>query len=175
MDGFNYTWIPATDQGIRIFINVNFTQTGMQTIVAMDTLDGSINGLASINVVGADVKMETRKKLSVAASGDTVQFQVCWSNYSSATAYSFVITGAVPRGTVYVPEVASLALCGWNGPMEPTITMAYSTSTSTMPPALFTSLLPISTAPTNTRWLRWTIKDAYVHSSGCMCFKVVVD
>ena len=48
---------------------------------------------------------------------------------ASSFATTAIITDAVPNGTSYVPEVASLALCGWNGPYAPAVTLAYSTST----------------------------------------------
>jgi uncharacterized repeat protein (TIGR01451 family) len=176
MDAYNYTWNGCgADCGVKIFVQVIFTQVGMQTLVAMDTMDGSINGLAAVLVVAADIKLEKRKKLSVAASGDTVQFQVCWSNYSSGTGFTFVITDAVPNGTNYYPEVSSLSLCGWNGPAAPNIVMAYSIATSTTPPATFTTIAPTGTAPGTTRWLRWTVRDVYVGSSGCVCYKVEVN
>ena len=173
MDSYNYAWILA-NAGVKIFINVNFSQLGLQTLIAADTLDGSITGITGIMIVGADVKLEKRQKLSVAASGDTVQFQICWSNYSSATAYSFTITDAVPMGTTYVPELASLAMCMASGPV-PGFSMAASASTTTTPPTNFATVNPGSTAGGTTRWLRWTIRDAYVNSSGCVCFKVVVN
>jgi uncharacterized repeat protein (TIGR01451 family) len=174
MDAYNYTWTGA-ENGVKVFINVSFTLLGLQTLVANDTLDGSITGLTTIMVVGADVKLEKRKKLSVAASGDTVLFQLCWSNYSTATAFTFVITDAIPLGTTYVPETASLALCGWNGPAVPSVNFAYSIATSTTPPAAFTTQAPAGTAPGTARWLRWTIRDVYVYSSGCVCYKVQVN
>ena len=160
---------------MKIFINVSFSQLGMQSVVAIDTLDGSISGVTATLVVGADIKLEKRKKLSVAASGDSVQFQLCWANNSSATGYSFSITDAVPRGTNYVPELASAALCGWSGPGAPSIQVAWSAATSTTPPATFTTLASGSMAAANTRWLRWTIRDVYVYSSGCVCFKINVN
>jgi len=68
METYNYTWIIA-NAGVKIFINVSMTRLGLQTIVAQDTQDGSINGLGTVMVVAADVKLEKRKKLAVAASG----------------------------------------------------------------------------------------------------------
>jgi len=174
MDGYNYTWSAGTDKGVRIFVNVSFQLLGIQTIVAIDTLDGSITGVGSTMVVGADIKLEKRKKLAVAASGDTVQFQICWSNYSSATGFSFTITDAVPMGTTYVPEIASNMLCGTGAPV-PGITVWFSTATTTTPPGTFTSLPGTGSPLANTRWLRWTIRDAYVNSTGCVCFRVSVN
>jgi len=175
MDTYNYTWNGCgTNCGVRVFVNVSMTRLGLQTIIARDTLDGSITGLGTVMVVAADVKLEKRKKLTVAASGDTVQFQICWSNNSVATAFSFTITDAVPMGTSYVPEVASTMLCGSSAPV-PGITVWYSTATTTTPPGTFTSLPGTGSPLANTRWLRWTIRDVYVNSSGCVCFKVSVN
>ena len=174
MDGYNYVWVLG-DAGVKVFINVTFTSLGLQNIVAQDTLDGSITGIAAILVVAADVKLEKRKRLSVAASGDTVQFWICWSNYSSSTAYSFTITDAVPNGTTYVPELASLAVCGQNGPFDASASLAASASTTTTPPTNFATVNPGSTAGSTTRWLRWTVRDVYVNSTGCVCFKVIVN
>ena len=174
MEGYNYTWVPATDKGVKIFFNVRFFVLGMQSIIVMDTVDGSISGVAATMVVGADIKLEKRRKLTVAASGDTVQFQLCWSNFSSATGFSFTITDAVPMGTTYVPEIASTALCAGSAPV-PGVVVWYSTATSTTPPGTFTSVPGTGSPLANTRWLRWTIRDAYVNSSGCVCFKVSVN
>ena len=175
MDTTNYAWTGCgTDCGVKIFVNVQFTKIGMQTLVAMDTLDGSINGLTAIMVVAADIKLEKRRRLSVAASGDTVQFQICWSNYSNATGYSFTITDAVPNGTTYVPEMASALLCGTSAPAV-NFSVAASTSTTTAPPTNFATVNAGSSPASTTRWLRWTIRDVYVNTSGCACFKVVVN
>jgi len=175
MDSYNYAWNGCgTDCGVKIFMMVSLTVLGTQTIVAGDTLDGSITGLAATLVVGADIKLEKRKKLTVAASGDTVEFQICWSNYSSASGFSFTITDAVPMGTTYVPEIASTALCAGSTPV-PGVTVWYSTATTTTPPGTFTSVPGTGSPLGNSRWLRWTIRDAYVNSTGCVCFKVSVN
>jgi len=175
MDGYNFAWNGCgTYCGVKIFFNVVFTRLGLQTIVAQDVMDGSINGVAITLVVAADVKLEKRRKLTVAASGDTIQFQICWNNVSVATAFSFTITDAVPMGTTYVPEIASTMLC-WASVPVPGITTWYSTATSTTPPATFTSVPGTSSPLANTRWLRWTIRDVYANSSGCVCFKVSVN
>jgi len=175
MDTYNFTWNGCgTYCGVKIFFNVSLTVLGLQTIIAADTMDGSIIGIATILVVGADVKLEKRKRLTVAASGDTVQFEMCWQNISSATAFSFMITDAVPMGTTYVPQVASTMLC-WSSSPAPGLTVWYSTATTTTPPGTFTSVPGTSSPLANTRWLRWTVRDAYVNSSGCVCFKVSVN
>jgi len=175
MDTYNFTWDGCGIYcGVKVFINVVFNGKGMQTIIASDTVDGSIIGVATVLVVGADIKVEKRRKLTVAASGDTVQFQICWSNNSSATGFSFAITDAVPLGTTYVPELASNMLCGTSAPV-PGVTVWYSTATTTTPPGTFTSIPGTGSPLGNTRWLRWTIRDAYVNSSGCVCFKVSVN
>jgi uncharacterized repeat protein (TIGR01451 family) len=175
MQATDYVWVVG-DQGVKVFINVSFSKLGLQTIIAMDTLDGSITGVGSTMVVGADVKLEKRKKLTVAASGDTVQFWICWSNYSSATAYSFTITDAVPNGTTYVPELASNAICGQNGPFDASVSVAASNSTTTTAPnTAFVYVAPATSPAATTRWLRWTVRDVYVNSTGCVCFKVIVN
>jgi len=174
MDGYNYDWTGA-ELGVKIFFNVSFTRIGQMTLLASDTMDGSITGLTTIMVVGADIKLEKLNKLTVASSGDTVQFRICWSNYSTATGYSFTITDAVPLGTVYVPELASLMMCGTSGP-APSFSVAYSTSTATTPPnTAFIYVAPAASPPNTSRWLRWTVRDVYVNSTGCACFKVKVN
>jgi len=174
MAATDYTWILG-DAGVKIFINVSFSRLGLQSIVAVDTTDGSISGVAATMVVGADIKLEKRNKLSVAASGDTVQFRICWSNYSTATGYSFTITDAIPRGTDYVPELSNNALCGQDGPATASVTLAQAISASTTPPnASFTTIATGTTGSNTARWLRWTVRDVYVNSTGCVCFKVLV-
>jgi len=174
MDGYNYTWKGVTDCGVKMFFKVTFSKAGMQTIVAMDVVDGSIAGVGATMVVAADIKLTKLKKITVAASGDTVKFQICWSNYSSASGFSFTITDAVPMGTTYVPEIASTMLCQASTPL-PSFIVWYSTAVTTTPPATFTSVPGTSSPLNNTRWLRWTIRDVYVNSTGCVCFKVSVN
>jgi uncharacterized repeat protein (TIGR01451 family) len=179
MDAYNFTWsnniVPCnagTDNGVKMFFNVTFNKLGLSAIVAMDTNDGSITGVGVINVVGADVKLFKEPKLSVAASGDTVKFKVCWSNYSSASAFTFVITDAVPAGMTFVPEAAVTALdCGNTDGVALQVT--YSTlSVAVMPGAAsFTSGNPVG----GTRWLRWTVPVAGVQTSGCACFRATVN
>ncbi len=178
MDTYNFTWSGTVcdnngglpnENGVRRFVNVTFTKLGMQTVVAMDTIDGSINGLTAVLVVATDIKLSKSPRLAVAASGDTVQFRVCWSNYSSASAFSFTITDALPVGTTFVPEAGTWAFaCSGE-----TVTVGFSTSTSpTVPPAAsFTTGNP--TAPT--RWLRWTLPYAPVFATGCACYRVTVN
>src|SRR5207244_2871806 len=71
MDGYNYAWdsndpgatcagagcVNGCDNGVKLFLNVSLSRLGFQTIVAVDTVDGSITGLAALQVVGADVKL----------------------------------------------------------------------------------------------------------------------
>ncbi len=179
MDSFNYTWKSnvagscntGTDNGVKVFVNVTFNKLGIQTIVATDTVDGSIVGLGAIMVVGADVKITKDPRLSIQASGDTVQFKVCWSNYSSASAFSFVITDAVPVGTTFVPEATTGAFnCGSTDGVP--VTVSYSTATSATPPPVFTDGLPPGAT---TRWLRWTVPMAGVQTTGCLCYRVSVN
>jgi uncharacterized repeat protein (TIGR01451 family) len=185
MDLFSYTWDSndsgasckaagcpgGCDNGVKLFFNVSLSRLGLQSIVAQDTMDGSITGLTAVNVVGADVKLTKEPRLMVAASGDAVRFRVCWSNYSTASAFTFVITDAVPVGTDFVPEGALSAFdCGNTDGTAPMV--SYSTSTSvTMPPAAsFTTANPV----TGTRWLRWTLPMAGVQTSGCVCFRALI-
>jgi len=78
-------------------------------------------------------------------------------------------------GTTYVPELASTAVCGQNGPFDASVSLAASASTTTTPPTNFATVNPGSMPGGTTRWLRWTVRDVYVNSSGCVCFKVVVN
>ena len=176
MDAYNFTWTgcPGTC-GVKLFFQVTLTQLGLINLTGQDILDGSITGMTTIMVVGADVKIEKRNKLTVAASGDTVRFQICWSNYSSATGYSFTITDAIPRGTTYWPEDPANAICGQNGPATASVTMAAGGASGTTPPAAMTTYNPGTPPPSTSRWLRWTISHAYVAATGCICFKVLVN
>jgi len=169
MDGYNYVWVVG-DAGVKLFIQVTLTRLGMQSIVASDTSDGSITGLTSVMVVGADVKHFKLPRLSVAASGDTVRFQICWSNYSSASAFTFTVTDAVPVGTTFLPEATTAPLDCGNTDGSP-VTIGYSTTTSVTPPSPFITGNPVA----NTRWLRWTVPMAGVQTTGCGCFRVTVN
>ena len=179
MDTTNYTWKSGVtpcgsspfDNGVKIFFNVTFSDIGLQTIVASDTADGSITGLASIMVVGADIRLWKEPKLSVMATGDTVKFKVCWSNYSSASAFTFVVTDAVPNGTDFIPEAGITALdCGSTDGVA--MSVSYSTlSTGVVPQAAsFTTANPVS----GTRWLRWTMFVAGVQTTGCACYRIKI-
>ncbi len=179
MDTYNFTWssstacsAPPDEDGIRVFVNVIFQKLGTQTLIASDIFDGSILGLTAITVVGVDVRLTKEPRLSVRASGDTLQFKVCWSNYSSSSAFTFVITDAVPLGTAFVPEAGTAALnCGNSSGLP--LTVAYSTATTaTAPPAAsFVAGNPVA----GTRWLRWTIPYAGVNMTGCGCYRVSVN
>ncbi len=179
LDVYNFTWsaagvcsAPPDENGVKVFVNVVFFKLGLQSLVAGDTIDGSINGVTAINVVGADIKLEKVPRLALAASADTVQFRICWSNYSSASAFTFVITDAVPVGTTFLPEAGTWALhCGATtaAPLQ----VSYSTATTpTMPAAAsFVAANPVA----GTRWLRWTIPVIGVNQTGCACFRVTVN
>jgi uncharacterized repeat protein (TIGR01451 family) len=180
MEAYNYTWtsnsgvgcgVSPFNDGVKVFVNVILSRLGLQTISAADTMDGSILGLTAVNVVGADVKLTKEPRLMVAASGDTVQFKVCWSNYSSASAFTFVVTDAMPMGTAFVPEASANTLsCGNTDGVA--LGVSYSTATSpTMPAAAsFTTGNPVAA----TRWLRWTVPYAGVNTTGCACFRVAI-
>jgi uncharacterized repeat protein (TIGR01451 family) len=176
MDAFNFGWSsqtacssPPDENGVRLFMNVILTKLGAQTIIATDTLDGSITGIGTTLVVGVDVKLFKEPRFSVAASGDTVRFRICWSNYSSSSAFGFTITDAVPQGTTFVPEATTAGLdCGNTSGVAPVV--SYSLSTSPTPPSSFTDGPPLA----GTRWLRWTIPTIGVNTTGCVCFRVAV-
>ena len=186
MSSYDYTWdsndsgatckgggcTGICDNGVKLFVNVVFNRLGMQSIVAIDTADGSITGVSAVQVVGADVKLLKEPRLTVAASGDTVRFKVCWSNFSSASAFTFVVTDAVPVGMSFLPEASAAALnCGNTDGTA--VTVAYTTSAAaTMPPAAsFTAGNPVA----GTRWLRWTVLTAGVQTTGCACYRVTVN
>jgi len=171
MDNYNYTFLSG-DKGVKIFVKVTMNILGLQALVAMDTMDGSITGITTVMVVGADVRFWKEPVLTVGASGDTVSFKICWSNYSSASAMGFVVTDAVPVGTTYIPQVASNHICGTTKTIA--YDFAYSTSTGSAPPTsgwVNTNGTPVA----NTYWLRWTIKSIDIDTSGCACFKVKVN
>jgi len=162
-----------SDNGVRLFVSVVLRKIGMQSIVANDTMSGAITGLTAVKVVGADVKLVKTPPLALASSGEGVQFRICWSNYSSATAFSFTITDAVPMGTRLVPETRENLVCGV--PAGVGMDVAYSANPSVTAPSDFTTLAPASGVPAmDVRWLRWTVRDVGVNSSGCVCFKVSV-
>jgi uncharacterized repeat protein (TIGR01451 family) len=177
MDTYNFTWsstsncnVVPNEDGVRIFFNVVFNKLGQQTLIAADTIDGTITGFASIMVVGVDVKLTKVPRLVSGASGDLVKFSVCWSNYSSASAFTFVITDAIPMGTAFFPEASTAAFdCGSTLPMNARV--AYSTATSTTPPAAFTEANPVA----GTRWLRFTIPQIGINTTGCACYRVSVN
>jgi uncharacterized repeat protein (TIGR01451 family) len=173
MDTYNYTWVPATDKGVHIFVNVIFDKLGLQTIVASDTMDGSIVGVGTIMVVGVDVKLFKEQRLTIAASGDIVKFRICWSNYSSASAFSFIVTDAVPMGTTYVPDNVTAMDCGSTDGVV--MTVSYSTSAVALPPNGSFTTVPSGALPSGVRWLRWSMPMAGVQTTGCACFRVAVD
>jgi len=177
MDAYNFIWSSAAacssaldENGVKIFVGVIFNKLGLQTLVGSDTTDGAINGLATLMVVGVDVKLFKEPRLMIAASGDTVQFKVCWSNYSSASAFSFTITDAVPVGTTYVPETDTAMNCGSTDGV--TMTVGYSLDPTT--PAT-TWATASGMLPTGVRWLKWTVPIVGVQTTGCACFKITVD
>ncbi len=180
MDTYNYTWSSNVtpcgtgpfDNGVRVFVNVSMTKLGIQTLIASDTVDGSITGLGAVMVVGADVKLTKIPPLSVQASGDTVRFRVCWSNYSSASAFTFTVTDAVPLGTTFVPE-ATLGAYDCGNTTGVGVTTAYSlvTSATPPPPGSFINGLPVAA----THWLRWTVPYAGVNTTGCFCYRVSIN
>jgi len=179
MDSFNFTWTSVlgcsavpNENGVKVFVNVSMARLGTHTLVAGDSTDGSITGLTTLMVVGVDVKLTKEPRISLAASGDTVKFRICWSNYSSASAFTFVVTDAVPTGMTFVPEAAVSALdCGSTDGVG--LGTSYSTTASAAVPgaASFTSGNPVA----GTRWLRWTVPMAGVQTTGCACFRATVN
>lgn len=120
-------------------------------------------------VVGVDVKVTAGYPLQMAVSGDVVQFTACWSNYSAATAFGFTMTDAIPEGTVYYPDMPANHYCGSTSGFG-AATVAYSTTTNS-PGAYATLTGPASTA---VKFLRWTIPEVRVQTTGCVCFRVTV-
>jgi uncharacterized repeat protein (TIGR01451 family) len=179
MAAYNYTWKSSVacsgvpnDDGVRVFVNVVLRLPGLQTITAADTVVPATNGLASIMVGCPDVKLTGSPRLVVADSGTTVQFRACWSNYGTDSVFSFLITDAVPTNMAFVPEASVAALDGGNTHGLP-LTVGYSTVATPMPPApdSFADGNPVS----GTRWLRWTVPEVGVATTGCACFRVKVD
>ncbi len=169
-DGYDYTWVSATDKGVKIFVNVSLTALGLQSIIAMDTNDGSITGLTTIQVVGVDVKLTKEPRLQVSASGDVIQFRICWSNYSTASAANFVITDQVPNGFTYSQDTSANHFCGATKGFG-AATVAYST-TGNNPGDYATMPAGGTTAAT---WLKWTVPEVGVLTTGCVCFKARVN
>lgn len=183
MNAGSFVWTsskacPGTNEnGVKVFIQVRFNKIGLQTIVAADKFDGSIVGLATVRVVGADVKLFKEKRLAIAASGDTIEFRICWSNFSTATAAAFVITDGIPVGTSYIPDVLSDSLCAplanmghgtdWRA--------AYSTDVAGPMPGAGSFVTTGGLGPATTRWLRWTVGMIGVNRTGCFCYRLRVD
>ncbi len=180
MDTYLYPWTadaPAAcdgggdnDNGVRVFVKVTLTQIGLQTLIASDTQDGSIVGLTAIMVVGADIKLTKEPRFQVAASGDIVQFKICWSNYSSASGAGFTVTDKVPNGFTYYQDTSANHFCGATSGFG-TATVAYSTTGNN--PADYSSM-PGAGVPA-AAWLRWTVPQAGVNTTGCVCFKATVN
>ncbi len=185
MDGYNFAWSSAPgfgncnnngafpdENGVRVFEVTGFNRLGPASLVASDVTDGTITGLTTVMVVCSDIKLTKEPRLAVLASADTVQFRICWSNYSSASAFSFTMTDAVPMGTTFFPEAGTWGLdCGNRNGLG--LAVAYSTvaSPGVPPPASFVAGNPVAA----TRWLRWTVPYAGVQTTGCACFRVTVN
>ncbi len=170
MDLYDYVW-QITDEGVRIFINVVLNGSGYVPIVVADTMDGSITGLASIRVQVVDIKFHKEPRYAVAASGDTVQFKICWSNYSTGSASEFVITDAIPSHMTYISDLEANHYCGSTQDLGPPA-VAFS-STNNLP-ASFQDM-PSAGTSSPVAWLRWTIPVIGAKTTGCVCFKVKVD
>ncbi len=181
MGSYSYVWSNDTpgslcdtgsDNGIKLFVNASLSTIGLHTIVASDMLDGSITGLGTISVVGVDVKLTKEPGLRISASGDTVQFKICWSNYSSGSAENFVITDRIPGGMTYLPDLGGNHLCGGTYDTSD-IGVAYSITDNA--PGSFSSADPAATTPAGVTWLRWTVPAAGIRTTGCVCFKARVN
>lgn len=179
MADFNYSWtndiVPCGlgfDNGVKVFAGVVMQKLGLQNIIAADTVDGSIVGLGVTMVVGVDLKLTKDPYYSTLASGDTVQFRICWSNFSSASALELVITDAVPKGTQYLPADPAAHLCGGTYGDLTDVTVAYST-TDNQPASFQTMAGPVS-SPLPT-WLRWTVPVIGIKTTGCVCFEAMVN
>lgn len=171
MGSYDYPWTLA-DEGVKVFVPVTMESVGFQSIVINDTLDGSITGITTVRVVGVDVKFFKEPRSAVAASGDTVQFKICWSNFSSGSALEFVITDAVPGSMRYLQEDPLYNFCDDGTYGRPAGTAAFSSTDSN--PLSFSDIPAGGTSATVT-WLRWTVPMVAPRTSGCACFKAVVD
>lgn len=186
MGGYTYPWkadppsfcdnpIGVNDNGVKVFVNVSMGRTGNQTIVVNDTADGSIVGLGAVFVVAADVKL-TKHPSSVQASGDIVQFRICWSNYSEATVSGFTITDRMPNGFTYLtdpPQAPADLLCGGTYGNPTGVTVAYSITDNS--PGSFSQMSGAIGGPPLPAWLRWTIPEVIPNTTGCVCFKAKVN
>ncbi len=176
---FNYDWTSefnpecatGSDNGIKIFGGVILNELGIKNISVFDTTDGSVTGLAAIMVVGINLKFSKEPKMHVASSGDEVQFRICWSSYSSASALEFTVTDAIPKGTTYVQDLLANHLCGATDGLAGA-SVAFSTADNQ--PGSFQPL-PAGGTSQDVKWLRWTIPQVGVDTTGCVCFKVRVD
>ncbi len=158
------------DNGIRLFTQASMNVPGPQTIVVSDRVDGSIAGLGSLLVVIADIKFWKEPPYAVRASGDTVQFRICWSNYSSASGVNFTVTDRIPNGMTYIPDTVVNHFCGSTYGVLPGVALAYSTTDNQ--PNSFTTTT--ANPPLDITWLRWTVPEAGVKTTGCVCFQATV-
>ncbi len=186
MESADYSWttswdptcISGDDDGLHVFCNVIFRQLGPQSLLVSDTQDGSITGMAVVQVVGVSVKFRKEPAGTTAASGDVLNFRICWSNFGSGSALDFVVTDRVPSGFEYIPGEAKDHFCGatygfGTAPFQSSV--AYSVSGNSH--GDFTTLNPLGgLSPSNVTWLRWTIPQAVgTNTTGCVCFKAKVN
>ena len=125
-------------------------------------------------MVGVNVKLFKEPTNVAVASGDEVQFKICWSNYSSGTAENFLITDRVPNGFSYVDNVydSDDHFCGATHGFSDDSTVTYSTEDSDLP-ITFTEM---SFEVAGVQWLKWSIPSAVsANTTGCVCFKAKVD
>ncbi len=188
LDNFLFQWksdvIPPTDpcydglgppNGVMVFCNVIMRRLGLQTIIVSDSQDGSITGMAGLQVVGVNVKFRKEPDMVPMSSGDTVNFKICWSNFSSGSAFDFVVTDRVPSGFEYIPGYSADHFCGatygfGTAPFQSSVAFSVTGNNH----GDFTTLTT-GTSPTNVTWLRWTIPQAVgANTTGCLCFKAKI-
>ena len=134
------------------------------------TLAASAGFILAVSTAQAGIELTKNPAVQPGGFGDTVRFTICWSNFSTETAFTFVITEAVPLSTTFIPEASTAAFdCGNSTGVSPTT--AYSTANSVTPPAAFVSGNPVA----GTRWLRWTLPQAGTPTTGCVCYRVTVE
>ena len=77
----------------------------------------------------------------------------------------------IANGISLPPEAATALDCG-NTKGQP-LTVGYSTLTSPTAPAPGSFITGVPTA--GTRWLRWSVPNIGVNTTGCACFRVTVN
>ena len=122
----------------------------------------------------ADLKLMKDPPLSVGGIGDTFEFRISWSNFSAESAQNLVITDRIPSPAAYVPEALGFSLEGSSVPLTYGVDWwaAYSTDPDTAVPPNALFVTTPGTPPEGVYWLRWTIADVGVASSGTLAYRV---